>query len=183
MNRNILTTIVKVSHEMNKESIRWAVGASMMLKLRGIDIEVHDIDLMVHEDDFELAHSCLLSFCEEIRVESSNLFKTRYFKRYSYMNTEIDLMSGMGIMHKTGLFNDRFETFEISVRYENVEIPLCYIEDWFVFYHLMPERTKTINRIDLYFSTHPINKARIIRILELNLPDSLRSELLALIDK
>jgi hypothetical protein len=182
MNRELKHVLFEVTQKLNALSIIYGVGASTMLKLRGIDISIHDIDIMVKEDQFIHAYECLMSFCDEQAVEPSNLFKTTYFKRFIYEGIEIDLMSGMGIVHESGIFKYDFDKAEKCLEFENTLVPICFMEDWFVFYHLMPNRINTINLIKSYFLSYPINKSRLLRIIELSLPIELRQALLVYID-
>lgn len=182
MNRELKHVLLEVTQKFNELSIIYGVGASTMIKLRGIDISVHDIDIMVKEDQFILAYDCLMTFCDEKLVEPSNLFKTSYFKRLNYKGIDIDLMSGMGIVHESGIFKYNFDRAEKCLELENTLIPICFMEDWFVFYHLMPNRVHTINLIKFYFLSHPVNKSRLLKIIELSLPNELRQALLMYID-
>ncbi len=176
MESNFEIALMKISVNLNKLKIDWAVGASTMLMLREVNISAHDIDVMVGEEHFTIAHQCLSSFCEELYVEPSKNFKSRYFKRYIYNGIEIDLMSGMGIVHELGLFDYHFTKLDIDdyVKLNNESIPLCFVEDWLVFYHLMPNRDKTIKLIEVYFKTHEFNRSRILKLLELLIPNEIR---------
>lgn len=182
MNNSLMYVLFEVTQRFNELSIIYGIGASTMLKLRGIDISVHDIDIMIKEDQFMLAYYCLVSFCDEQVVEPSNLFKTQYFKRFTYKGIEIDLMSGMGIVHESGIFNYEFDLSDKCIEFEKTLVPICYLEDWFVFYHLMPNRFKTIGLIKSYFLSYPINKPRLLKIIELSLPNEVRQALLMFID-
>jgi hypothetical protein len=175
--------LLEVAQELNHLSIIYGVGASTMLKIREIDIHVHDIDIMVKEDQFILAYKCLMSFCDELIVEPSSLFNTRYFKRFNFKGIDIDLMSGIGIVHESGIFKYNFDMAEKCIELENILVPICFMEDWFVFYHLMLNRVNTINLIKSYFLSHPVNKSRLLKIIELSLPNNLRQVLLMYTDK
>lgn len=183
MESAIENSLIKIAQVFNVNKINWAIGASTMLRLRGIEISVHDIDLMVSDNDFLLAHTLLSSFCVEQSVTESKLFKTLNFKRYTYNEIDIDLMAGFGIIHKEGLFDYHFKDYDGSTILNGVNIPLCYVEDWLVFYNLMPNRTNTIRLIDSYIVNHPLNRLRLDQLLELTLPQSVRNALISLIVK
>ncbi len=172
MDHNHQSVLIKIAKVLNQSNITWAVGASMMLKLRDFDMNVHDIDLMVDQNDFELACMKLNNLGNEISVEESKLFKTTCFKRYNCDGIEIDLMSGMGIVHKTGFFDYQFKNEDIDkvILIDSISLPLCYIEDWYVFYHLMSNRYETIQKIHDYFNDNPFNTSRFIKLRKLNIP-------------
>lgn len=48
-----LKLLEKIAYHFNKENVEWALGASMLLYIKGITTEFHDIDLMVSTDDAE----------------------------------------------------------------------------------------------------------------------------------
>ena len=54
-----LPIIVKIAEAMNKAGVRYAIGGSALLVLKGIDFSFNDLDLMVHEEDVEKAKEVL----------------------------------------------------------------------------------------------------------------------------
>lgn len=184
MSVNLNNVLFKMANILNQSNITWAIGASMMLKLSEVDLDVHDIDIMVYQDDFEQACSYLIEICDEIRVDESNLFRTKQFKRYVCDGIEIDIMSGMGIIHKLGFFEFQFKKKDIEkiICVDSIELPLCYIEDWYVFYHLMPNRYATLQKIERYFNENKFNPIRFSYLLDLSIPFHIRLLLTELIE-
>lgn len=184
MENKLKSELLIIANQLNYSNITWAIGASMMLKLRDFDINVHDIDIMVHQDDFEIACNRLNEVCEEISVAESNLFRTKHFKRFKCDDIEIDIMSGMGIMFKTGFFDYQFNKDDIEkvIQFDSIKLPLCYIEDWYVFYHLMPNRYPTIQKIEIFFNENRFISERFNRILKLDIPYHIQLLLTELIE-
>jgi len=184
MDNNHIKVLIKLAKALNQLKITWAVGASMMLKLRDFDVDTHDIDIMVDQDDFELACTCLNDYGNEIVVDESKLFKTKYFKRYNCDGIELDIMSGMGIVHKTGLFDYQFKIEDIDKVFviDTIKLPLCYVEDWYIFYHLMPNRYETIQKIHDYFNENKFDIQRFRNLLDLDIPYSIQLLLTELIE-
>jgi hypothetical protein len=184
MKDNHFNVLKRIACIFNESNITWALGASMMLKLRHFDIDVHDIDFMVNSDDFEKACFLLNQLGKLIPVEESTLFKTSNFKRFICEEISIDLMSGMGIQHKSGYFDYQFKINDIDLRthLDSIEIPLCYLEDWYVFYHFMPNRENTIQKIEAYFNEHQYNSNRFVKLLNLSLTNQIRVVLTDLIE-
>ena len=46
-----IPTIVKIAKQLNDKGVRYAVGGSVLLYLKGIDFNFNDLDLMIHEED------------------------------------------------------------------------------------------------------------------------------------
>ena len=61
----------RIAHQFNKFNVTWALGASMMLYLKGIAREFHDIDLMISNDDVEIVR-IILSDMGEIKPPNQN---------------------------------------------------------------------------------------------------------------
>jgi len=184
MENKLELTLLKIANQLNHTNITWAIGASMMLKLSGFDMNVHDIDLMVTNDDFDLACKCLKDIVEEIRVDESDLFRTKNFKRFKCDDVEIDLMSGMGIVNKFNFFDYQFSKDDIAkiIELDSIALPLCYIEDWYVFYHLMTNRFVTIQKIEAFLNENHFNSERFSKLIKLSLPIDIQLLLTELIE-
>ena len=46
-----MNVLCKIAHALNKENVTWVVGASLLLYLKGIVNDFHDIDILVLEED------------------------------------------------------------------------------------------------------------------------------------
>lgn len=168
--KNLDKTLIKLAQLLNSNHINWALGGSLLLKLSGIDLEVNDIDIMIHENDFESCISLLREVSFECEVKESDIFKTRYYRKFKWDTVEIDCMSGMSLHLSSHIFNYQYDHKDKDIKFDNTYIPLCYIEDWYILYHLMPHRESKVNMIEDYYKSHPINKSRINSLLELDIP-------------
>lgn len=173
----IENTLIELTNLLNSNHINWALGGSCMLKLRGIELDVNDIDIMIHESDFEKCIELLNTVSMECEVKKSDVFKTRYYKKFKWNQTEIDCLSGMSIQLGLDLFEYQFDHKVSDIYLNGTVIPLCYIEDWFMLYQLMPNRGSKIIVIDEYFKSHMINKNRIQHLLDIKLPNQIREYL------
>lgn len=172
-----METLIKLAHLLNSNHIKWAVGGSTLLKLSGIDINVNDLDIMIHESDFENAKTLLKTVAIECEIKESSLFKTKYYRKFKWDDTEIDCMSGISLNLSEGYFEYYFDHKDREVEINNEFIPLCYIEDWLILYHLMPNRASKIQCLEEYFTHHSINMNRINTLLTLNIPKSYRTKI------
>lgn len=172
MDDKYFEVLFTLANKLNQSNITWAIGASMMLKLRDIDVNVHDIDIMVIQDDFERACKNINEISDEVSVDESSIFKTKQFKRFVCNGIEIDIMTGMGITHRLDIFDFRFTKNDIekTVNINTIKLPLCYIEDWYVFYQIMPNRMSTIQKIEHYFNEYNFDSTRFSTLLELSIP-------------
>jgi len=162
--------LIKLAHLLNSNNINWAVGGSTLLKLRGIEIMAHDIDIMIHESDFEMACELLKHMCCECETKESNVFRTKFYRKFNWDGMEIDCMSGMCINLMDMEFNYPFDHKDYDILYRDTPIPLCYIEDWYVLYNLMPNREDKVKYIEAYLKENTINKLRFEYLHSLNIP-------------
>lgn len=154
----------------NSNHINWALGGSLLLKLSGINVDVNDIDIMIQEKDFELCINLLKDVSIECEVQESEIFKTKYYRKFKWDNIEIDCMSGMCIHGSNHIFDYQFDHKEKDIKINHTIIPLCYIEDWYILYHLMPNRETKVRIIEQYFKHHSVNQLRFNYLLNLDIP-------------
>lgn len=169
--------LVSLSKILNMHQINWALGGSTLLKLRGIECEPHDIDIMIHESDFDKGCNLLAQFCIECEVKESKYFKTKDYQKFNLNGIEIDCMSGMNIYGSQSLFEYTFDHKEYDILYKEEWVPVCYIEDWYVLYHVMPNRESKVKMIEDYFTKILLNKQRMEYLIRLNIPKDIQQRI------
>ena len=139
-----LKVLADIARELNKEKITWAIGASLMLYLRGIVTEFHDIDIMVAEEDAERAEQTICRIGEELPRRSTAQYKTRWFIEFTVGGVDVDLMAGFVIVkdgtdHECPLLpEDITETRTVN----GESIPLHSAVRWAEYYRLMGREAK-----------------------------------------
>lgn len=139
-----LKVMADIARELNKEKITWAIGASLMLYLRGIVTEFHDIDIMVAEEDAERAEQTICRIGEELPRRGTAQYKTRWFIEFTVGGVDVDLMGGFVIVkdgtdHECPLLpEDITETRTVN----GESIPLHSAVRWAEYYRLMGREAK-----------------------------------------
>ena len=139
-----LKVLADIARELNKEKITWAIGASLMLYLRGIVTEFHDIDIMVAEEDAERAEQTICRIGEELPRRGTAQYKTRWFIEFTVGGVDVDLMGGFVIVkdgtdHECPLLpEDITETRTVN----GESIPLHSAVRWAEYYRLMGREAK-----------------------------------------
>ena len=139
-----LKVLADIARELNKEKITWAIGASLMLYLRGIVTEFHDIDIMVAEEDAERAEQTICRIGEELPRRGTAQYKTRWFIEFMVGGVDVDLMAGFVIVkdgtdHECPLLpEDITETRTVN----GESIPLHSAVRWAEYYRLMGREAK-----------------------------------------
>ena len=166
--------LVQLAKLLNSNLINWAVGGSKLLRLSGMELDVNDLDIMIHEHDFDRCIELLKSVSIECEVKESEIFKSKNYRKLCWDNVQIDCMSGMTIQLNENVFVYEFDCKDKEILYENISIPLCFLEDWYVLYHVMPHREAKIKIMEMFFMNHTIQDRRYYALLELNIPMDIR---------
>ena len=136
----------RIAHQFNKFNVTWALGASMMLYLKGIAREFHDIDLMISNDDVEIAR-IILSDMGEIKPPNQNpnpMYQTKSFMEFTIDTIDVDVMAGFSIINDAKLFDCSLKKEQIveKILLGTELIPLQSPLLWCEYYRLMGRKEK-----------------------------------------
>ncbi|MBO4849776.1 MAG: hypothetical protein J5529_02615 [Prevotella sp.] len=141
-----LAILAKIARRMNAAGLTWAVGASLMLFLRGRVGGFHDIDIMVAEEQVAQAIGILEGLGVNKGGRPNPKYLTRHFHEFDIDGVEVDLLAGYvivshGLPHECPL---RLEDIDSSAMVLGEAIPLHALAEWRRYYILMgkPEKAK-----------------------------------------
>ncbi len=97
-----LRVLADLAADLNESDILWAVGASAMLFLRGIVRQFRDIDLLVCEEDVEVAHKILLRRGTPLPTADDQRFGSKHYRKFEVDGVEIDLIAGFVVNSEDG---------------------------------------------------------------------------------
>jgi hypothetical protein len=132
---------------LNEAEIRWSLGASLMLYYKGFEVEVHDIDLIVHDDDLKKLRKFLQDY-EYTYLEPNEKYATDHFYSVPLNGIDVDIMVGFKVIHEDGVYSYPFHIHK-QVNIEGVVINLASIDEWYKAYTFM-KRTDKVKLIDTY---------------------------------
>jgi len=164
--------LVKIAKKLNKTDITWALGGSVMLKLRGLPVHPNDIDLLVSLEDIEKADQLIKALSQSRKNKSHKTdenYATKFFCQYKLDGIDIDLMAGFTLKFKeeneVKIFKYKFNTRTIvnNIEIKDVEIPLTSLEDWYVLYNLMPGKQNKVQLIEKHFKEKGIQYPNILK--------------------
>lgn len=146
-----LTLLSQIAKELNNRNVTWAIGASMLLYFKGITSEFHDIDIMVSEEEFNIAKEVLLSFGKMQPPNPNDKYGTRYFGEFIVDGVDIDVIAGFVIIDKDKeyCFPLKRETIKDFTEVNGIRIPLQALEEWHTYYQLMG-RTEKVKMIEAW---------------------------------
>jgi hypothetical protein len=140
-----LKVLYKLANLLNTHKIKWNVGASCMLYLRGLVPSFNDIDIMIQEKDVTKLKKLLEQYPLEIR-KPNDKYQTKFFLEYIIDGVEIDIMAGFSIV-KNGQVHyfpmhqaDQFDRREV----DGVVVYMESLEQWYQFYYLMDRTDKVL---------------------------------------
>lgn len=172
--KNLDKVLIQLAELLNSNHINWALGGSKLLSMSGIELDVNDIDIMIHEHDFDCCLELLKGVSIECEVKESEIFKSKNYRKLCWDDIQIDCMSGMTIHLNENVFVYEFDCKDKDILFENISIPLCYLEDWYVLYNVMPHRESRIKIMEMFFMKHTFQANRYYSLLELNIPMDIR---------
>ena len=144
-----LEVLAKLAADLNESDILWAVGASTMLFLRRIVTDFHDIDLMVCEEDVDVAKEILLRHGKLLPTEKDSKYGSHHFLEFDVDGVEIDLIAGFVINTEDGKQHVcplEVEEVDACVDVFEQAIALHSLQVWYKYYTWMgrTDRVKTI---------------------------------------
>lgn len=139
-----LSVASAIAEKLNAARLTWAVGASLMLYLRNLVDEFHDIDIMVAESDAAAAAAILSQMGSSTDTGNQQGFKTRCFCKYAVQGVEVDLISGFVIVNGGTAHECPLEAADIDGEAEitGQTLPLHSLRCWRRYYELMGRSEK-----------------------------------------
>lgn len=179
MNAHKKDVLATVAEALTERGVSFGVGGSTLLSFHHVVDVVNDLDLILSESHVETVQHCLKALGKEMPVTHKEPFRTRFFSSYCIENVQIDVMAGFAIAHENGLYEFSFDRSSIANKkgVSQKKIPFMYLEDWYVFYLLMPNRKGKIRQLENYFRNKGVRHPEKLRVaLQQPLPIAVREK-------
>lgn len=179
----ILKTLNLITNNLNDKGITWGIGGSLMLHCYDLIENYNDIDIIVSEQNIDIAISILDKLGSRTTIEPSKIFASKYFYKYKINNICIDVIAGFTINHSNGSFKMTFDKNSIhSFNFRNIILPICTLEDWYIIYQLIPNKQEKVAILKNYFMNNGISKPEIFNSTNIKtLPISIKKDITSLI--
>ena len=89
-----LSVLSELAAEFHRQNLLWAVGASLLLYLKGYVEDFHDIDLMVAHGDAEKMETILKSR-GSLQPSTRGSFATKHFREFLIHGVDVDMLGGL----------------------------------------------------------------------------------------
>lgn len=139
-----LDVLAAVAERFHREHVTWAVGASLLLYLKGKTDTFHDIDILVLESDVEKVRAILAELGVIEPPNPDARYRTRHFIECRVQDVELDIMAGFVIVRDGKEYDCSLKEEEItdSVLVRGQLIPLQSLALWKRYYELMGRTEK-----------------------------------------
>ena len=146
-----LEVLAALAADLNESDILWAVGASAMLFLRRIVPDFRDIDLMVCEEDIEVAKEILLRHGTLLPAAEDDRFGSHHFLQFDVDGVEIDLIAGFVVNAADGQHVCPLQVEEVDACVDVFDeaVSLHALKVWYEYYTWMG-RTERVKQIEEY---------------------------------
>ena len=147
-----LNVLHKLAAEFNRHNLVWAMGASILLYLKGYVDNFNDLDIQVTATDAPKMEAILNDLGDAQPTTKEN-FETKYFRKFMVDGVEIDMIGGFAIVSGGKVHDCDLHPEQITdhTQLNGESIPLLSVELWRKYYHLMG-RTQKVEIIDNYNS-------------------------------
>lgn len=140
LNKEVLK---EIADRFDKSKIVWGLGGSCTMCLQGIEVDPHDFDLFVIEQDFDAALHLLSHDGTFTQQGPEGIFASLRYAHGMFMGSPVDLIAGFRIVTPEKTTEYAFESDHIKmVPFEDIMIPCCLLEDWIVLYEAMGKQVK-----------------------------------------
>lgn len=138
-----LSILGSIASAFDQQGIVWALGGSMMLFLRGMDLVPRDLDLMVDTKDAQAAKALLGGLGIALQTPASDRFCSAAFERFLIQGVEVDLIAGFTILkdgreHAFPLHKKDIDAYEA----QGLRLPLHAVDSWKQLYAVMDRPAK-----------------------------------------
>ena len=146
-----LLVLTQLADLLNRQKLRWAVGGSLMLYLRGVVSDFEDIDLFVTLEDAQQVIELLDQVAIPQETVPSEQFQTVVYKKYLMDGVFIDVMAGFKVVVSDRVMDCSLtsETQLTRLIVYNQEVPLYTLSEFRDFYTYMNRMSK-VELIDAY---------------------------------
>lgn len=170
--------LFKVNKLFSENSIRFGIGASLLLRSFNLTSKVSDIDIIIHDEDVEKVIEIMNTIGIRRVSKELTLYETESFLEYNVDGIDLDIMSKFSVRTDEGVFLYPFDVKEL--KYKVVlncsKIPVLSLENWFVSY-LVINRKEKAEIIKKYLKETGFNELLLKNALKLEISISIRNEI------
>jgi hypothetical protein len=119
-----------ITEKLSHININWALIGSSNLALQGVDVEAHDIDILIDKEGALLIGEILKEFTEkEIKYQESEKFKS-YYGKFIIDGVDVEIMGDLLIINpEENIWSQSLNLSEkIYFQIDNIKIPIISLD-------------------------------------------------------
>lgn len=174
---------IQIQKKCNEREVKWAIGCSMDLFLRGLTDEFHDIDIIVDRESIIAIKEIMDELGAELTDTGGNGFcESDVYLHYQIGRVDVDIISKFRVMTFNTQYYYNYDISEVDfMEFEGIEVPLISLEAMYILYYMMegwqPKRKFKRKLIEKFFEENkPEHREVFEKALEFNLPGWIRWE-------
>lgn len=142
-----MNAFLKIKNMIDNQTFPLVLSGSTSLYLQGVDIEVHDVDIVTDEDGSKYLDDILNDYCvKKMEYSSTEKYKS-FFGIYEIDNVKVEIMGEFQYRLKNGDWSKPNHTNEIqNYKYNDKEIQVLKLEQELIEYE-NSGKTNTIEKI------------------------------------
>lgn len=175
---------IQLEKIFRERDVKWAVGCSMDLFLRGLTDEFHDLDLIVAKEAIPTIKKIMDEIGAVLTATGGNGYcESDVYLHYHIGRVDIDIISGFRVMTFNTQYYYSYQEEEIDwMEFEGISVPLISLEAMYILYYMMegwqPKRRFKRRLIEQFFQNNkPEHKEVFLKALEFNLPGWIKWEI------
>lgn len=122
---NNLRTFQKIQQMVQDQDVLMILSGSTSLALQGVDVEVHDIDILSDERGAKILNQALKDFCKKpLGYSGTDTYKSWYGK-YQMDGCDIDIMGEFQYKLEDGNWSEPNQNHPVQIaNYQGAQIPV-----------------------------------------------------------
>ncbi len=139
-----LQVLAAIGQKFNEAKVRWALGGSAMLYLKGIADDFNDLDIMIDARSRTTVEKILSAMGSARPADHSGHYQTKCFLEYEVREVEVDIIGGFVIVHNGKAHDCHLRKQDITdgTAVNGCHIPLQAVSCWHRYYQLMDRPAK-----------------------------------------
>lgn len=136
-----IDALKEIAHILNTHQIQWHLGGSFMLFLRGFDLKVNDIDIIIKSTKVEDIEHLLRPYHLK-QLKDDSMYKTEHFYELKVLGVDVDIMIGFKVQTKHGTYVYHEDCDIDLIEIDHTIIKLAALQEWYKAYTYMGRKEK-----------------------------------------
>lgn len=122
--------LLKIAKKFNEDHIIWALGGSLMLRFKGLNVSFNDIDIIIGEESINFVEKSMNIIGEKLPERDKGIYSSLFFDEYKIDNCDVDVMSEVSLFGSEYVLSLKREDIDCYLEINDVRIPLHSLRRW-----------------------------------------------------